>query len=35
MILSLITVSYNTKDLTLQTLETAIKEINSSKILNF
>ena len=33
MILSIITVSYNTKDLTLQTLETAIKEINSSKIL--
>ena len=31
--LSIITVSYNTKDLTLQTLETAIKEINSSKIL--
>ena len=33
MILSLITVSYNTKELTLQTLETAIKEINASKIL--
>lgn len=31
MILSIITVSYNTKDLTLQTLETAIKEVNSSK----
>ncbi len=31
--LSIITVSYNTKDLTLQTLETAIKEINSSKLL--
>lgn len=31
--LSIITVSYNTKDLTLQTLESAIKEINSSKIL--
>ncbi len=29
--LSIITVSYNTKELTLQTLETAIKEINSSK----
>lgn len=32
-ILSIITVSYNTKDLTIQTLETAIKEINSSKLL--
>ena len=32
-VLSIITVSYNTKELTLQTLETAIKEINSSKIL--
>jgi len=31
--LSIITVSYNTKDFTLQTLESAIKEINSSKIL--
>jgi len=31
--LSIITVSYNTKDLTLQTLETAIQEINSSKLL--
>lgn len=31
--LSIITVSYNTKDLTMQTLESAIKEINSSKIL--
>ena len=31
--LSVITVSYNTKELTLQTLESAIKEINSSKIL--
>ena len=32
-ILSIITVSYNTKELTLQTLETAIKDINSSKLL--
>ncbi len=31
--LSIITVSYNTKELTLQTLESAIAEINSSKIL--
>ena len=31
--LSIIIVSYNTKDLTLQTLESAIAEINSSKIL--
>jgi len=31
--LSIITVSYNTKDLTLQTLSSAIKEINSSKLL--
>lgn len=31
--LSIITVSYNTKDLTLQTLKSAIKEINSSKLL--
>lgn len=31
--LSIITVSYNTKDLTLQTLRTAIEEINASKLL--
>jgi GT2 family glycosyltransferase len=31
--LSIITVSYNTKDLTLQTLESAIAEINRSKLL--
>lgn len=31
--LSIITVSYNTKDFTVQTLESAVKEINSSKIL--
>jgi GT2 family glycosyltransferase len=31
--LSIITVSYNTKELTLQTLESAIKEINSSSLL--
>lgn len=31
--LSIITVSYNTKDLTLQTLESAIKEINASSLL--
>ena len=32
-ILSIIVVSYNTKDLTIQSLDTAIDEINSSKIL--
>jgi GT2 family glycosyltransferase len=32
-ILSVIVVSYNTKDLTIQSLDTAIDEINSSKIL--
>ncbi len=31
--LSIITVSYNTKELTLQTIRTAIEEINASKIL--